>query len=955
MSPLLKFKVSDPAAAKHLGAFSLKISRLVSELILIAACWYAVDAFIYLRLSPAGFIATYATWAIVFPLILWLRGRVPLRRGMGGALEFGLPALILSLISPHLRHELTGREILFATAWMYGLSQVWRRWPFPLSASPITELLRRLLLIVIPYLLFIPFITDREVGGVDARWYANMLADFIEQSRAGVFPVFIGQGFHAYNGAVHPFRSAPMFMWVSGIWDVVTFRSLPIYSLQHLTALSTGVAATMGMYLALTGLNPRHRWAAFCLSILYITSPAILGALHGSEMYMTWMSIAALPWVMYGNARIILLCDRPGWLALSASLVITWMCHPPVALLATLISIVFQVIILCSCRIDGRMLKNVGWSAFTFIVLGGYYFVSMSEVPRPSQTNPAIDLMFIAGVAAVLLSALRGFFQRKWIWLSLYPVGLLFLYLSIPIWTVWGGIFILLVGLFSFLPGRGFDRRRKDSLIRAAFAAALLAAAVTWPIAQGYGLAGNVGSMAVLDEYTYYRLGFFLPISRNLNVPSDFQPGLAIWLSLVFGLYVVWKGRRGPASAFILGATLMVIFFIRIPGVSDFFVGFAPLDVAAIASFPLVIRLLPPCIAVICVGTCLSWSSRCCGFRARVLNTALAVLLLGWSLWETRYLLVHAMSVTSPRALTARHLLSENIKLERFAYDLLPLPEYFSNGPTDPRLENRLIDGDQRIVFGETQLAHKIEQKSGGRELHLMSRLDDTSSDWIKIEPKLTVRPGENMLLRFSFPDGLNYTGVLVFTGNQGDYREYILPEVGLSRAFGVENSFPKVLSLWNSGTTPCEYRLSFVRGVGNDLKVDTEFATVFISPYKPEDSPIELKSLIPYVARVTVEKSGYLETPRVFLPGYRAKIDDQSVAVLRSDQNLVMIPVSPGAHQIEIKYVGSAKLWLAASGSGLGWLGFFGLILRQCYLRFRKRRNRSKDLLPTVVGHDSA
>ena len=55
-----------------------------------------------------------------------------------------------------------------------------------------------------------PFFTSRIIGGVDARWYAYMLADYIEQVRGGRVLVTVGQGPFAWNGAVHLFRSAPV-------------------------------------------------------------------------------------------------------------------------------------------------------------------------------------------------------------------------------------------------------------------------------------------------------------------------------------------------------------------------------------------------------------------------------------------------------------------------------------------------------------------------------------------------------------------------------------------------------------------------------------------------------------------------------------------------------------------------------------------------------------------------
>jgi hypothetical protein len=92
----------------------------------------------------------------------------------------------------------------------------------------------------------LPFFTDRLIGGTDARWYATMLHDFVAQLRAGVFPVFIGQGEFAWNGAVHLFRSAPVYMHVAGAWDFLTWRVLNAPALQHLAILTGGASRGLG-------------------------------------------------------------------------------------------------------------------------------------------------------------------------------------------------------------------------------------------------------------------------------------------------------------------------------------------------------------------------------------------------------------------------------------------------------------------------------------------------------------------------------------------------------------------------------------------------------------------------------------------------------------------------------------------------------------------------------------
>jgi hypothetical protein len=131
-----------------------------------------------------------------------------------------------------------------------------------------------------------------------------------------------------------------------------------------------------------------------------------------------------------------------------------------------------------------------------------------------------------------------------------------------------------------------------------------------------------------------------------------------------------------------------------------------------------------------------------------------------------------------------------------------------------------------------------------------------------------------------------------------------------------------RVLSLWNTGTTAEHYRLSMSGEPGNDVPHDGGFfANLYISHLDASALPIRLTSLIPYRVEVTSPKGGVLETLRVFIPGYRATVDGHEVPIFESRQYLVSMRIPPGAHTVELSFVGTPLLWLAAAVSGAGWL----------------------------------
>ena len=66
-----------------------------------------------------------------------------------------------------------------------------------------------------------------------------MLADFVPQLRAGIFPVVVGQTELAFNGAVDPLRVAPSLFYhrLAGFLDLVTGRQLGCFVRRHLCVL----------------------------------------------------------------------------------------------------------------------------------------------------------------------------------------------------------------------------------------------------------------------------------------------------------------------------------------------------------------------------------------------------------------------------------------------------------------------------------------------------------------------------------------------------------------------------------------------------------------------------------------------------------------------------------------------------------------------------------------------
>jgi len=325
-------------------------------------------------------------------------------------------------------------------------------------------------LTAIAFWIFHPFVTARFYGTGDALWYSNMLADFVLQWRAGVFPVFVGQTEYAFNGAVYPLRVAPLYQHVGGILDLVTARQLSFFALQHLVVISVGIAGMVSCYACLVATVPRRRWTAALLTTLYITCPGVLGIIFIQDLYMSWMTLPFLPLVVFGLVRSYSKDDVIAWMAMAVGLGGTWLAHAPIAMWMTAIAGATQLVRLLLVDRTSGAWKRATAGGLLLLALAQYPFVSTRLLQSPGAASPAggvldhpekivaalqsafpgcllplsegagalSDLQLGYGLGLVLLLGVAGFFVKpKWnVGLLLITAGALILLLvPIPVWT----------------------------------------------------------------------------------------------------------------------------------------------------------------------------------------------------------------------------------------------------------------------------------------------------------------------------------------------------------------------------------------------------------------------------------------------------------------------------------------------------------------------------------------
>jgi hypothetical protein len=323
-------------------------------------------------------------------------------RGLAGALGAALIALAAKALAAHLGWYQAGAIGVIA-----GASIACNRWLLSIASGGAAvspgEGLRWALLQGLGAYLLHPYVRCAFVGLGDAYHYAISMADFIRQVRAGVFPVFIGQTEFAFNGGIHTVRTAPYFLHLGALLDMLTLNTLPFYAVANLAIVASALAGVLGTYAALLLYAPGRSWTAFALAALYILSPAVLAPLCEGDMIATFMTVPLTPWWVLGLA---LAADDPAalrpWVIQGAALAALWWAHPPIAAWASALSLATWVAI--AAGHEGRrgvVLERAALAACLCAALAAYEFASVLTLRLPpGPDTQSFEAATVFGVVA---------------------------------------------------------------------------------------------------------------------------------------------------------------------------------------------------------------------------------------------------------------------------------------------------------------------------------------------------------------------------------------------------------------------------------------------------------------------------------------------------------------------------------------------------------------------------
>jgi hypothetical protein len=404
-----------------------------------------------------------------------------------------------------------------------------------------------------------------------------------------------------------------------------------------------------------------------------------------------------------------------------------------------------------------------------------------------------------------------------------------------------------------------------------------------------------------------------LPLSDRAGQLSDLQLGYGLWL-VFFGSLAAWVGSRHRELPILLAsAGLLLILVLPIPGITSFLWNHIPAGIVRITyywpmqRFYLIVAALLAAAGQIALTTPTPRRA-----RAQVVFAVALFLCCSWSLWESRQFIRAASERTASEARTAMLQRPENILLMDHAYGLFAkVPAYFTNGVVDPRSQVRLFAKD----------SGKLIPQSPGQIIQSGALIGtvDANPGILDLSPILHISPGLRYELQFDFPKE-DIRGILQLVGHSL-FREYSLPSSGEAQAFGSGPGNSRSVDLWTSDPSGDDVQIRFIPTlVGAKPSDFASFGLFALFELGSSPEPVSVQSLVPFTADVRIETDTLVETPRVFMVGYRAAVDGHSAPVAESVQGLATISVLPGDHTVSLWFVGPALLRLSYWSAVCAW-----------------------------------
>jgi hypothetical protein len=399
----------------------------------------------------------------------------------------------------------------------------------------------------------------------------------------------------------------------------------------------------------------------------------------------------------------------------------------------------------------------------------------------------------------------------------------------------------------------------------------------------------------------------WLPVVAPIGNLGNLQLGYALsalWLAGLAGI----SRTRLPGVFFALTTGILLLLLLPLPGLTQALWSFVPDGVINATNIWPMQRFYPIIAAALPIWAAITLRTFAPVPRTSALVLGSLALSVVWSIWQVKVARDHTWLVRQTPAASAELLAPVNVALTRSSYLMFEFyPAYYSHGVIDPLFENRLLDASMHLLIDNAAALYARKSLTPPFATLTPLRILTRYAEVRRREATFRTDGHSHYLLAFDFPAPPPDGDIQLFGG--GLNRHYVLPEFGSPLAFGAGSKSSPYLPISLPPGPPATIT----------LRTEIPGVTARVFTYSPEELPIHTTGLIPLQIKLDSPEAGFLESPRVFIPGYVAKVNGIATAVVRSPEGLVAVPVPAGPAEVIIAYEGPFKLraayWFSIAG----------------------------------------
>lgn len=488
--------------------------------------------------------------------------------------------------------------------------------------------------------------------------------------------------------------------------------------------------------------------------------------------------------------------------------------------------------------------------------------------------------------------------RRGWILQSVTLAALWWAHPPIAIWAT-GISVVVWIGSIVFRSGR------VGQTIGAATSLVLCAILCSYVFVSVHSLhltsiANPGASGAILANIATNLRANFRPLDvAGTGLLGDIQIGYSLLALGVAGLFCL----RTRASVAALGGAFIALFVVLlpVPWLTAQIWTHVPAAILEVTNVWPGQRLYP-ILAALAAFLGLAATDRLSSFgkRWRLASAVLVLCAAAWSASEMRKLHRRGLAVAMGKSHSELVHRPENVNLTRSSYLLFgPFNIYFSHSRMEPFLETRLLDPATQEPFAD---GGTIAKTPAPRESTALTPLtiDFVQTPTGVSDAAFLIEPHSLYLLTFDF-FGQELSGT-VQVASHTLAREYILPTSGMEKAFGSNDNGGRTIAVENRSDAPDQVRLLLL---SKDAALKSDQLLARATAQRIDDLPrvLRITSLMPFELTVNSPRAATLETPRVFIPGYRAVVNGRNEPVFSSVNKLAAVAIPAGETKVRVFY----------------------------------------------------